>query len=80
MLSPLQLFKAAGITPGGRVGWSERVPEKGSGIYVVSIANPRAVRFSKGFEDQRTRWKPDQGIIYIGRGKCPAKRLLSAKV
>jgi hypothetical protein len=75
MLSPLQLFKAARIAPGGRVVWSERIPEIGSGVYVVSIANPRAVRFAKGFEDQRERWKPDQGIIYIGRGKCLAKRL-----
>jgi hypothetical protein len=75
LLSPLQLFQAARIAPSGRVVLSERVPEKGSGVYVVSIANPRAVRFAKGFEDQRAPWKPDQGIVYIGRGKCLAKRL-----
>jgi hypothetical protein len=66
-LSVSELLKEAGLTAGGSVAWGEQIPERSSGIYIVTILNPRTVELGGLPEPLRARWNQGQQIVYIGR-------------
>lgn len=74
-LSPDELFRQVDLIPSGPVLWRTAIPEKGSGVYVISIDNPSIVSADELLETERQHWLSDQQIVYIGRSNCLSRRL-----
>jgi hypothetical protein len=70
-----ELFSCAGIERTGTANWGDRIPERGPGVYVISIADPSLVTVESLPESDRRCWISDQPIIYIGRGVQLSRRL-----
>jgi hypothetical protein len=67
------LFASVGAKPHGSVTWGTRIPERGSGVYLITIPDPAAVVGLP--EPLRFRWCAHQGIVYIGRATRLVKRV-----
>jgi hypothetical protein len=68
-----ELYALAGVAPTGITRWSDDVPSKQSGVYVISIE--KEVSGSDLPEHEWAFWVPDQKIVYIGRAKQLRRRL-----
>jgi hypothetical protein len=70
-----ELFRRAAIEPTGPIPWNTPVPEKRSGVYVVSIADTSLVCREDLPKNEQEYWNPEQAIIYIGRATSLSRRL-----
>jgi hypothetical protein len=60
VVKPECLFERAGLAAAGSVAWKEEVPERGSGVYVITASEPPS---------------DEQLVVYIGRSKNLCRRL-----
>ncbi len=59
----------------GKVAWGEPIPERGPGVYIVTIADTAAVDPSGLPQAEQPLWVRGQTVLYIGRTKHLSKRL-----
>jgi hypothetical protein len=73
--SPDELFEKAGTVSDGFVNWGDAIPEKRSGVYIISLIDMSNIEFDDRFEIEKKHWNDGQEIIYIGRANQLARRL-----
>lgn len=73
--APEQLFSRASVPMRGPLPWRTPIPENGSGVYVIALAEPSRVRVDHLDTDQRSRWVGGEEIVYIGRATRLRRRL-----
>jgi hypothetical protein len=59
----------------GPVPWETAIPETASGVYVVTLVDPKNVTLENLSALDRLRWNIDEEVIYIGRGKHLRRRV-----
>ncbi|MEW5964694.1 MAG: hypothetical protein AB1749_14170 [Pseudomonadota bacterium] len=74
-LAPEELFARGSVPMHGPVVWQTPIPENGSGVYVMALADPARVAIDHLDADQRGRWIGGQQIVYIGRARRLRRRL-----
>jgi hypothetical protein len=73
-LSVGELLTAARLSLSGSCEWDVQTPERGSGVYLITI-DPLAVSLAALPETLLPRWNRGQEIVYIGRGVNLRRRL-----
>lgn len=74
-LAPEELFARASVPMHGPVVWQTPIPENGSGVYVIALADPTRVSLARVEAGELGRWIGGQEIVYIGRAKHLRRRL-----
>lgn len=74
ILSADDLFRQIGIKRSTTTLWGEDVPERGSGVYIVSLENAD-IAIDRLTIRERSFWNADQTVIYIGRSNNLRRRL-----
>ncbi len=75
MIDPEALLSGVGLSVGGVETWKDSIPEKGPGVYIISIQRPDAIAVDSLPAEHQSYWKGDQAIVYIGRSKHLRRRL-----
>ena len=74
-LSVAELLKEADLSLGGSSKWSDQIPERSSGIYIITIADQLTPPLTALPQSLRHRWNPGEEIVYIGRSVNLRRRL-----
>jgi hypothetical protein len=69
------LFAAAGVPLRDTVAWGTQIPERGPGVYVLTLAAAGVPDIAGLPDAEQAHWLKGQHVIYVGRSKRLRRRL-----